>query len=131
LAVVYLFTSCPAITNFFYPVFPNPAEVALQFFGGAQGLYGVVLLGQRPVGQKAVDAAVARLAEVYGFAVAATFFAGHQVVAAGVLHGPLAEATAVVGGRLGAGRGLGGGLGKLLATSHGAGGGKEWLKSWV
>ena len=103
----------------------------MQFFRCAQGLYSMVLLGQRPVGQKAVDAAVAGLAEVHGFAVAAAFFAGHEVVAAGVLHGPLAEAAAAVGGLLGTGRSLGGGLGKLLATSHGAGGEKEWLKSWV
>jgi hypothetical protein len=103
----------------------------LQLFGGPQGFYGVVLLGQRAVGKKAVDAAVARLAQIDGLAVAAAFFAGHKVVAAGVLHGPLAEAAAEVGRPLGAGGGLSGGLGKLLTTSHGAGGEKEWRKSWV
>jgi hypothetical protein len=113
----------PAITNFLYPAFTNPTEVALQLFGGAQGGYGMVALGQGAVGQEAVHAAVAGLAQVHGFAVAATFFAGHQVVAAGVLHGALAEAAARVGGSLGAGSGFGGGLGKLLAASHGVSGG--------
>lgn len=78
----------------------------------------MVLLGQRAVGKEAVDAAVAGLAQVHGFAVAATLFAGHEVVAAGVLHGALAEAAAEVSGALGAGSCLCGGLSKLLATSH-------------
>jgi hypothetical protein len=90
----------------------------LQFFGRAQGRYGVVLLGQRAVGKEAVDAAVAGLAQVHSFAVAAALFAGHEVVAAGVLHGTFAKTAAKVWGALGAGSGLCGGLSKLLATSH-------------
>jgi hypothetical protein len=101
----------------------------LQLFGGAQGCYSVVLLGERAVGEKPVDTTVAGLAQVYGFAVAAALFAGHEVVAAGVLHGALAEAAAKLGGPLGTGGSRSGGLGKLLATSHGAGGEKEWRKS--
>ena len=83
----------------------------MQLVGGAQGGYGVVLLGQGAVGKEAVHATVAGLAQVDGIAVAAAFFARHEVVAAGVLHGALAEAAAGFGGALGAGGGFGGGLG--------------------
>jgi len=97
----------------------------LQFFGGAQRLHRVVLAGQGAVGEEAVHAAVAGLAQVHGFAVAAALFAGHEVVAAGVLHRPLAEAATEVGGPLGAGRRLSGGLGKLLTASHGK---DDWIR---
>jgi hypothetical protein len=83
----------------------------LQLFGGAQCFYGVVLPGERAVGEEAVHAAVAGLAQIYGVAVAAAFFAGHEVVAAGLLHGALAETASNFEGVLGAGGGFGGGLG--------------------
>jgi hypothetical protein len=114
-----------AIANFLHLVFPNPTQVALQLFGSAQRFYGVVLLGEGAVGEETVHAAVAGLAQVHGIAVAAALFAGHQVVAAGLLHGALAEATPDFEGALGAGCGFGGGLGKLLAAGHGASGGKR------
>ncbi|GAB3634861.1 hypothetical protein GCM10027422_04510 [Hymenobacter arcticus] len=82
----------------------------------------MVVLGQRPVGKKAVHTAVAGLAQIHYFAVAAALFAGHEVVAAGELHGPLAEAAVDSRRALGAGRGFGGSLGKLLAASHEGGG---------
>ena len=82
----------------------------MQLLGGAEGLYGVVVLGQVLVGQKPVDAAVAGLAQVHYFAVAAAFLAGHQVVAAGVLHGARAQAAAALGGALGARGSLGSSL---------------------
>src|SRR5947209_8791542 len=66
--------------------------------------------------------AMARLAQVYGVAVAATFFAWHEVVAGGLLHGALAEAAARFEGTLGASSSLGGGLSELLATGHGTNG---------
>jgi len=65
-----------------------------------------------------VDAAVAGLAQVYYVAVAAAFFAGHEVVAAGVLHQPLAEAAAGVGGALCTGGSFGSSLGELVAAAH-------------
>lgn len=78
----------------------------------------MVVLGQRPVGEKAVHAAVAGLAQVHHLAVAAALFAGHEVVAARLLHGALAEATLRSGRALGAGGRFGSGLGKLLAAGH-------------
>ena len=66
-----------------------------------------------------MHAAVAGLAQIHYFAVAAAFFAGHEVVAAGLLHGPLTKTTPGIGRKLGAGGSFGGGLGKLLAAGHG------------
>jgi hypothetical protein len=79
----------------------------------------VVILGQRSIGEKAVHTAVAGLAQVHYFTVAATLFAGHEVVAAGLLHGPLTKATLGSGRTLGTGRSFGSGLSKLLAAGHG------------
>ncbi len=83
----------------------------MQLVGGAQRFHRVVVPGKGSVGEEAVHAAVAGLAQVHGLAVAAAFFAGHEVVAAGVLHGALAKAAPGFEGALGADGGFGGGLG--------------------
>ena len=90
----------------------------MQGLGGAQGFHGGVAVGQLAVGEEAMDATVAGLAEVYGIAVAAAFLAGHQVVAAGALHLALAKAAARIGGGAGAGSGFGGGLLALVKAAH-------------
>jgi hypothetical protein len=61
---------------------------------------------------------VAGLAQIHHVAVAAALFAGHEVVAAGVLHQALAEAAAHIGGALGASGGFGSSLGQLVAATH-------------
>ncbi len=94
----------------------------MQLLGGAQGFHGGIAPGQVAVAQEAMDAAVAGLTQIHGLDVAAAFFAGHEVVAARVLHGARAKSAVGGGWALGAGGGFGGGLGKLLAAGHGDGG---------
>ena len=90
----------------------------MQGFGGAQGLYSWVLMRQLVVAQKTVDAAVAGLAQLNGGAIAPALFAGHQVVAGGVLHRALAQAAAGGGGLPGTGSGFSSRLLTLLTTTH-------------
>ena len=66
-------------------------QVFLQLGGGAQCVEGVVTAGQGFVVEQQVDATVAGLAKLGRRAVAATFLAGHQMVARSMLHQPAAQ----------------------------------------
>jgi hypothetical protein len=90
----------------------------LQLLGSAQCLNGGVLPRQLAVAQKPVHAAVARLAQVNGIAVEATFFAGHQVVARGLLHLTLTKTAASFGKALSASSSFGSSLSCLATTQH-------------